>query len=261
MLFEVDLARTIIALLTLSYAAYSDVKTREISPWLWLIASLIALPLTLYEAWFLITKGYLLFCLLEVAIAIVFLPFIVYLFKKGLFGGADMLAYVFLIVDMPWYPVAFGVRSILPIPLLTLLYASLAVAIYIPIKVIKNLSDRKFNVHAEELGISGFKKIRLASSASVMTVKEYLSKKFWYPLEIIKETNNGIKRELRPYFHVEEEYEEHQKKLKELLDRGKIRENELIFVTYGIPFIVFMLIGFILALIIGDVPFRILLLF
>jgi len=261
LLFEIDLARTLIAIITLGYAAYTDIKTREITPWLWLVASLVSLPLTAYEAWFLISRGYSLFCLLEIVMALIALPFIFYLFRKGLFGGADMLAYIFLTVDMPWYPIAFGLRSIMPIPLLTLLYASLLVALFIPVKVIKNLSDKRFNEHAKEFGIKGLRKVRLASTATVMTVKEYLTKKFWYPLEVIEEEGNKVRRTLRPYFNVEEEYEDHQRMLKEMVDRGLIKEEDLIFVTYGIPFIVFMFLGFILALIIGDLPFRLLLAF
>lgn len=259
MLLEVDVARAFIALITLGYAAYTDIKTREITPWLWLVASVISFPLTAYEAWFLVVKGYALFCILELIMALVPLPFIIYLFKKGLFGGADMLAYAFLTVDMPWYPIAFGLRSILPIPLLTLLYASLLVALSIPIKIVKNLSSRRFNEHAEEFGIKGLRKLRLAATASVMTIKEYLSKKFWYPLEVFEEEGDGVKKTLRPHFNVEEEYEDHQRALREMIEKGLVKEDELIFVTYGIPFIVFMFLGFVLALAIGDIPFRFLL--
>lgn len=256
MLLEVDVARTIIALATLGYASYMDLKTREITPWLWIIASLIALPFTAYEAWFLVSKGYATFCILEIALSAMALPFIVYMYRKGLFGGADMLAYVFLMVDMPWYPIAFGLRSIIPIPLLTLFYASLVVGITVPFKMLKNLTSKKFREHARELNLKGIDLIKFSATASAMTVKEYLKKRFWFPLEILREEGDLVKRELRSHFNVEEEYEDHQKAIRELVNKGKVREEDIIFVTYGVPFVVFMFAGFIVSLVVGDYPIR-----
>ena len=44
--------------------------------------------------------------------------------------------------------------------------------------------------------------------------------------------------------------------MKELVDKGLISEDSEIFVTYGIPFIVYITAGLVLTLVLGDIPIR-----
>jgi preflagellin peptidase FlaK len=253
-----DVYRVILALVTLGYASYLDIKTREIPPKLWLVASLLALPATAYEAYVFALHGFLDYVLITIISSAVIVLVLAVMMIKGLIGGADVFALAFLTIDMPWYPYSFGGRAFLPIPLLTLFYATLVGLIWLPIKIASNLRRREFKEHAKELGVGGLKYLRLATSAKAVKVKDYMEMKFWYPLEVFEVKNGKLESKLRTVFSVDEEHEEHQKKLKELVERGLLSEDRLIFVTYGMPFLVYLTVGLILALLLGDIPLRVL---
>ncbi len=256
--FLADVYRVTLALITLLYASYKDIKTREIPPILWLVASILAIPATAYEALVLISKGFLGYVLLSFLSCGAVVALLVYLMLRGMMGGADVFAMAFLTVDMPWYPFSFGARAVVPVPLLTLFYAAVLAAAWIPLKMLKNLFSKEFRKHAEELGIRGGDLLRFAASAKAVTVKEYMKMKFWFPLEMFEEKDGKLVRMLRKSFNVEEEHEEHQRRLKELVERGLLNEDSLIFVTYGIPFLVYITAGLILSLFLGDIPLRVL---
>ncbi|NPA85680.1 MAG: hypothetical protein GXO07_06760 [Crenarchaeota archaeon] len=251
-----DAYRVGVALLTLLYASYLDLKTREIPPKLWLIASLLALPATLYEAHYFAARGALGYVVAVVVSSAIIIGILAFMSWKGLIGGADVLALAFLTVSVPWYPFSFGLRAFVPVPLLTLFYATILGVLWLPIRALSNLRSEKFLSHARELGLGGAKLLRLAASAKVVTVKEYMNMKFWYPLEIFKEKGEELEHELRTTFSVEEEHEDHQKRMKELVERGLLSEDRYIFVSYGVPFLVYITLGFVLALAIGDIPLR-----
>ncbi|ABU82581.1 A24 family peptidase C-terminal domain-containing protein [Ignicoccus hospitalis] len=256
-LWLLDVYRTALALVVLSYASYLDWKTREIPPKLWATAALLALPASLYEAVTLSSAGlgdYVVFSFLSGAIIILVLAL---LMLRNMMGGADVLAFLFITVDMPWYPFALGgPRALLPVPLLTLLYSTILAALWVPLRLISNLLNDDFVSHAKELNVTGLKLLRLATSARVVKVKDYFKMKFWFPLELVQYKDDKVERLLRTTFSIDEEYEDHQRKIKEFVDAGFLSEDEKIFVTYGIPFIIYITGGLLVALLIGDIPIR-----
>ena len=253
-----DVYRILLASITLLYASYLDVKTREIPPKLWLVSSMLAIPATIYEAYVFATHGFLDYVILSIVSSAVIVAALAAMMMKSLIGGADVLALAFLTVDMPWYPFSLGAKAFVPIPLLTLFYATVIAALWIPFKVISNLSKEEFRSHARELGVGGLKFLRLAASAKAVKISDYMKMKFWYPLEVLEERNGRIKVTLRNTFSIDEEYQEHQEKIKRLVEKGLVSQDRLIFVTYGVPFLVYITLGFFLSLLVGDIPLRLL---
>ena len=71
-------------------------------------------------------------------------------------------------------------------------------------------------------------------------------------LEEFKVTNEGIERTIRTSFDINEEYTDHQKLIRELISNGLLNPNDYIIITYGIPYIVPILLGTLLFMIFGD---------
>ena len=254
--FVADVYRILMASITLLYASYLDVKTREIPPKLWLVASILAAPATAYEAYVFATHGFLDYVILSIISSAAIVAVLAVMMMKSLIGGADVLALAFLTVDMPWYPFSLGAKAFVPVPLLTLFYATIVAALWIPFKIVSNLSKEEFRKHAKELGIGGLKFLRLAASAKAVKISDYMKMKFWYPLEVLEERDGRVEVSLRSTFAVDEEYQEHQEKIKKLVERGLVSRDRLIFVTYGVPFLVYITLGFFLSLLVGDIPLR-----
>ncbi len=100
-----------------------------------------------------------------------------------------------------------------------------------------------------------YKKVLLLFIGRPMRIKDFLESKHYYPLTVFKPSNEGVEVSYRLSFSVEEEdYRIHQDKLKELIDKGIVDPQQIIWVTYGIPYIVALLFGYLLLLVLGDYP-------
>jgi len=179
-------------------------------------------------------------------------PLLYYMYRIALLGGADMLAYLFLTFTIPYYPLVLGLRAISPMPFLVLLYASILAVLFGMFRFIRNLRDERFWEFVKEKGLSKRDALHYAMSGRIFSAKEYLNTKFWYLLERIEEKEDGVERKLLKRINLEEEPEEHKERIRELIEKGKLKVEEKVLASYGTPFLVYMLGGFILALLIGD---------
>ncbi len=247
-------SRLALALGVMTYAAYSDWKTREVEPKLWLITSIIGGILTITELYLLSTvaKNLFLWGLIDFLFSFLIFPFLYVMYKGGVLGGADMLAYLFLTFTLPWYPLILGIRAISPIPFLTLLYASISAIIFSLIRMVSNLLSKDFKDFMDKHEIRGLARLHYAMSGKVFRAEDYLKTKFWYLLSRFEEGEKGIEVEFRRRIDLEEEPADHRKEIKELIESGKISKDEKVLASYGMPFLVFMLFGLIMSLIIGD---------
>ncbi|ALU12582.1 hypothetical protein EYM_05410 [Ignicoccus islandicus DSM 13165] len=250
-IFGLEISKLVLALGVMGYAAYSDLKTREIEPKLWL-TGIIGAALTLIELYLVSGLSVALFklLLLELVFSLIIFPFLYVSYKMAMLGGADMLAYLFLSLTVPWYPLFLGLRAITPVPILTLLHATILAILIALVRLISNLLNPEFRKFLKENKIGLLGTLHYGLSGKVMKAKEYLRTDFWY---LIHEIENGIvKKELRKRVSIDEEPEDHRKAVKNSIEKGIIREDQYLMVTYATPFLVYMTLGFLATLVIGD---------
>ncbi len=227
--------RFIIGIIILTYASYTDIKTRRASDILWIIMSSIGAILLLTQY---LTIGF------ENIMILIFIPimigFIYILFQmRLLFGGADAKAIMALTILLPLQPNIYDLpiwgQSFMPASW-TVFVNSLIIFLFIPIfLLIYNLIQRNIKLPHALLGY----KMKLQKA----------KEKYVWPLEKIQD--GKTKLIIRPKeFDTKEEYNEFEKQ--------GITE---IWVTPKIPFMIPLLLGFICTFIFGDILYTIMNLF
>jgi len=245
--FVLEVSRFLLTIGVLGYCAIKDLKTREVSNKVWLLAVPIGLTLSLIQ--FLLTPNLLFVYFITVLFSCLLALGAFYL---GCFGGADAKAIIFLAVTLPFYPQFlpspfFGLsplgRFCLPLALLvTSLLAELLFACYLFLLNIKDLLTGK-KLFKDLKGAPPLKKLALLFSGRYFSREELEHKKFWLPLEQV-DTDGQIQITLLPnYEFCEIELEKLKKKLSH------------IWVTPGLPLLVFMFLGIFLLIFLGD-PFK-----
>ena len=242
------LTRACVCSATLIVASALDLRSREIPDELWLFAS----PITgILTALWLYGEPYLLpLALLSLALAAVIAALIYY---SGLTGGADAKALAFIAISMPllqpeYFRPALAMHPFLPVASFSnALVFSVLYSIYL---LAKNAywrlsTGRPFfeNVEGPLIAralvlIAGYKVRR----------EEFLRSRFLFPLEA---PAGGGKRKLILVARLDEERD---RELREWL--ASVDEPEYIWVSPGLPFVVFLTAGFLMALLHGDVLFH-----
>ncbi len=223
-----DLTIIVAILATLIYATYRDVKYRDIPEVTWLPASLLALGINLYQGNY--DLFHTAFSLLPAFILLV-MSFI------DLIGGADFLALLMISVAHPRF-------LIFPISFLTLFYSLLIPLALMLYYMILNI---KYGDVLRKIECVSGSKLNLKLFGRPMTIKDYLHKEFIYPLTVPAD------EELKGYvcrasFGSDDEEEKIKERIKDLVDRGLLSEESIIWVTPGLPHIAFFLVGYVLAL-------------
>ena len=221
-------SRLIVGFLILLYASYSDIKTRTAPNILWIIIGLFGFLFLIFEYFIM---G------IEDIFYLIFIPFMIIIFYflfqlLPFFGGADVKALMSLAILVPFEPVIlfFPIwSSIMPFSWI-ILSNSVFIYIIIPFSLLfYNLFRGDFIFPYCFLGY----KIELVKA----------KEKFVWPLEKIIDGKRKIS-----YFSMNKNIDEIYRKFE---DKGI---NE-IWVTPKIPFMIPLLIGFVLSFFIGDILF------
>ena len=250
-----------ISLAFLLFASWSDYKTREVTNRVWIVYAPIAIALSITELIF--YKSALLSIFgLSIGITVV-IAFI--LFYSAGFGGADSKALMCIAFALPFAPTALftpilasGVspisQNIFPITILSnsvLVAAFSAIALllynlFCRVKTGKKLFE---NTLANE---SAWKKFLVLVTGYQVSVAKLKAKWHIYPLEDIAEENGAatLNRKL-VIVPKDEGRDEIVTRLSEAVDAGKIGAN--VWATPGLPMLIFVTIGLIIALLLGDI--------
>jgi archaeal preflagellin peptidase FlaK len=257
-----DAARVAVTIAFLGYSSWSDYKTREVSNKVWAIYAPIALALTLaelllYESAELTTFG---LCFGLTA------GFALLLFYTGAFGGADSKAFMCIALALPFFPVAL-VTPILPdglsplsqilFPITILSNAVLIAAASALYLLLSNLAHKATShkplfegtLAGESLG----KKLVVLVTGQKFSLSALKAKWHIYPLEDIVETAAGegsLKRKL-VIVPKDEGRDEVVARLSKAAEEGRIGSK--VWATPGLPMLIFVTVGFILALVLGDI--------
>jgi preflagellin peptidase FlaK len=255
-----DTARIALTVIFLVYASWRDYKAREVSDKVWIVFAPIALALSLVT-FFLYDASQLTYFGVSVGITV---GFALLLFYTGGFGGADSKAFICIAFALPFFPVSIitplfneGIsplsQIIFPITILSnsVLVAALS-ALYL---LLRNLA--KHSTSGQELFEGTLSKESIGKKILVLITGQKFSldvlKAKWhiYPMEDVEEINNTdqLKRKL-VIVPNDEGREEILERLSKASQVGKI--GNTIWATPGLPMLIFVTVGLILALTVGD---------
>lgn len=248
---NLNLIAFLLSLIILLYAAYTDLKTREVPDQVWIIYFPLALILLIFRI--LLDPKLLAISLISIVIIFVISFSMLYV---GLFGGADFKAFICLSIALPMNPLPSLslLPSINPIFPLSIFYNayffSISMIIYsifmnVNWKIVKgkglfnDLSKTSFIMKIATL-ISGYK-----TEFGNLEKKVYL-----YPIEEFSNNNNGSHRRLRLFTNAEADRD---KLIETLKTNLKEMDRAEVWVSPATPLIFFVLLALISNIIIGDV--------
>jgi preflagellin peptidase FlaK len=254
-------AKVTLSLAFLLYASWSDYKTREVSNRVWVLFAPLALLLSLVEL-LLYEPSKLSFFGLSFGLTAV-IAFV--LFYSGGFGGADSKALMCIALALPFSPktlfapvLAAGVsplsQNLFPLTIFSnaVLFAA-ATGIYMLLYNIiwhKKTGKKTFDgtLATESIG----KKIIALITGYKVSVAKLKEKWHIYPMEDMEEENseNPVKRKL-VVVPRDEGRDEIVARLSKAVDAGKI--DAYVWATPGLPMLIFITIGLIIALLFGDI--------
>jgi preflagellin peptidase FlaK len=230
-----DTIRLLTGVTILLYASYTDVKTRRASNFLWLIMGSIGGIVLLIQYLTNDFQNYIYLIFIPLMIGFVYLLFQLRL----IFGGADAKALMAIAILVPFEPTIsqFPIWKGTLMPYSWSIFAnSIIIFLFIPILLLLyNISKRNLKIPYAFLGYK-------------MELKD-AKKKFVWPLETYK---NGK----RKFIYMPKDFDA-SKEYKEFEKQG----IDNIWVTPKIPFMIPLLIGFIIAFIFGDILYYIMNLF
>lgn len=245
--------RVLLCIVFLIYASWSDFKTREVSNWVWVIFAPLALILTSLQFVMFdpgLLQGYVLSFAATSALSIT-------LFYAGAFGGADAKAFICLSLALPFYPADILQPYSSPVsPLSQMLFtltifsnAVLLAALSVLYIMARNLlwkQRTKKNLFEGVEKEAKWRKILVLLSGYKADIAELEKKEYLYPLEDFDENE-------RKLFVVPKD--EDRKEIVARLQKAK-REGRLqngVWATPGLPMLIFVTIGLIVALVYGDI--------
>jgi len=235
------------------YASWSDYKTREVSNKVWAILAPSAFALTSLQFLMFAPESlqtYALSFIITSALSLV-------LFYAGAFGGADAKALICLSLALPSYPehllqLPYLVSPLFPITVFT--NAVLLAALSVFYAIIRNLfwkgrTKRGLFEGLEKESIG--RKILTLLCGYKVKIDELERKEYLYPLEDIFVTETGESRRKLLVFPKDEERKDIVERIVKARNGGKF-ENE-VWGTPGLPMLIFITAGLIVALAFGDI--------
>ena len=245
--------RVVISLVFLSYASWHDYRSREISNRVWVFYAPLGLTLTLLQ----------IFATNQSSLIVLALSFVVLtgmtfaLFYIGFFGGADVMAFICLSLALPFELVSFK-------PLLGVVSPIYSISIFgnaVLASAVTAVGILLYNILCFTRTSGGFfegledepinKKILALLTGYKIELSTLKRKLFLAPMEELSRGDDGrIVHRLRLFKRTDVEREASVAKLEEF--RGDLQK---IWVTPYLPYIVFITIGLVMTLFVGDIMF------
>jgi len=247
---NLNLLAFLVSLGFLVLSAYSDLKTREVSNWVWaayLPVAMVILGLRLFVA-----PGLLIVSLVSI-LSILCISYL--MFRFGLFGGADLKALACLGVALPTAPMTQLIPSTTPNPLfpLAVLYNayffSVSVILYSFVRNVYWKSRKGRMLFTDYVRTSLGEKV-VALLSGYRTDFETLRRKVHlYPMEEIRIANGVTYRRLKFSINAEADRNQLINSLEPLLSDS---QKEAVWVSPGIPLLFFIMIALISTGLICD---------
>lgn len=247
-----DGARIVLCLVFLVYASWSDYKSREVSNKVWLIFGPLALLLTGTQILFFASQPFQLVTFYVLSFAITS-GLAITIFYVGGFGGADAKALMCIALALPVYPsnlLSHYVGFVSPLFPITIFSNSVLLgALSVFFAIFQNLIWTTKNKESlfEGLKTESVARKILAIISGYKIKLSKLDNSHMFPLEDIETTDDGEKS---PKLLVFPNYDERENIIKRLKEN---KPNGWVWATPGLPLLIFITAGLIIALIIGDI--------
>jgi preflagellin peptidase FlaK len=252
--------RVLTSLTLLIYASWSDYKTREVSNNVWILFAPLAFALTFADLYLYESSDALFSYSISFGLTA---AFAIILFYTGGFGGADAKALMCLALALPFYPenlpkplsgeispISQSFFSIAVFSNSVLLAAATAVYLFFYNVFWHKKTRRKLFEEGYQNESLGRKILVLITGYKVSTSK---LKEKWhlYPLEDTEENpENGFKRKL-VLIPKDEDRNAIVERLTKAVEAEKIQDT--VWATPGLPMLIFITAGLIIALFFGDI--------
>jgi preflagellin peptidase FlaK len=248
----VDAARILLSLVMLGYTSWIDLRTREIYDLVWVVFGALGLILAAYEIYI----GAL--TIMGLVVPVVFSSVLsILLGYLGLFGGADVEAFIALALLNPFPPrhlePILGMVSVI-YPLTLFSNSALAGASFAVVLLARNLAlalggKRLFENHGADPLL---KKLVVMFTGRRVSLESVRGPPFQYPLEHPpEEGGSGWRLVLMPDINDDDAAWETFRRL----EGEGIRET---WVSHTLPFLVFITVGYLMTLVLGDVALTVL---
>ena len=239
--------------LILLYACYSDLKTRTVANEVWLLMIGVGIPLAIYNVYlqgvpFLFRFGF--------SLSVTFLLSALF-FYLNLFGGADAKSLIGIAVLIPINPLSTAAQILDPFPfaITSLFNGAIASAFFLlfllPVMVVHNVLNLDFNEFKQNLRLVG---IGYRKPITVLANPNHKHLRLLHSYDAGEAEGSDVKRKF--VLGGVELDDETIEKLKTYREQGRIDED--VWVTPGLPYMLFITAGFFSALFYGNVILRIL---
>ncbi|XGI84312.1 A24 family peptidase C-terminal domain-containing protein [Halorutilales archaeon Cl-col2-1] len=264
-----DVARGVIALSVFGYASYRDILERRVRDEVWYPLVAVGVVALGVDLLLLDTERVAVFTLISLIFGGVFGYFF---YRVGAFGGADMKAIVVLSLLFPVYPDFWGlpvVRSEAGIFILTVLGNTVVAGALYPLGLfVENILRHGFSnpvlmvvgrqVKVDDLHTRHGRILRLPDESMTFSgtdldfFRDYVD---WRGVESLSDVDFSdlrLRRFVNETDWVTDDIENDEEEMRRILKAEKV------WITPGIPFIVPMTVGLVVALIYGDVVYAVL---
>lgn len=234
--------------------SFFDLKTREVPDKVWLIYGPLGLVLTAYRTY--VDPSHLFLTAVSLGFSILVAFGLVFF---GLCGGADAKALICLALTLPLPPRVINpilgfVHPFFPIVVLVIGYVcSFSIAIWMLGKNITQLTRLKSRMFEGLEHEPAWKKALALVTGFPTELGKLQSTFYLYPMEKVVEDERGTRRTLQAYSNADVDRQQVLSEFTESL--GKVGSPSKVWVTPGLPMLVFILFAIVITLTVGDLVF------
>lgn len=250
----VEFAAVVVSLFFLSLGSVFDLRTREVDDWVWLVYGPIGLCLTVVRL--ILDPGALFVTIASIGITTLISLGLTYF---GLFGGADSKAIICLGLTLPlnptYIPSFLGyVHPFFPLVVLIAGFiCSASLGVWFGLRNFLTYVKERHRMFEGLEGETPWKKAMACILGYPARLSQLRTQFYLYPMEEVAVEGNTFHRSLKLYLSMETDRDQVVRELTDSLTRLGFDGN--VWVTPGIPMLVFILIGLILTLVFGDIIF------
>lgn len=237
-MLQLSLLQYAFALGVLAYASICDLKTREVSNWVWVLAYPTGFALTIAAV---ATDALNVEpVILSVGISLV-LGFVLLYF--GFYGGADAKALIFVALTFPAYPTAFKPflgGTALP-PVLTMFCNSVLLSLIYPLTIFTLNAKDVFRGKKmfEGINVTSREKALLLFTAKKVSLDKLDKSLAYFPSEMVVKQDGKLTRKLLHFIKAETDLSPYLANLKE---NRELYKNGVL-ATPTMPFIIFFVLA------------------
>ncbi|MGA8904586.1 MAG: A24 family peptidase C-terminal domain-containing protein [Candidatus Bathyarchaeia archaeon] len=243
-----------ITLVILTVASICDIRTREVPDKVWLIYGPAGLALTVYRTY--VDPSQMLFTALSIGFSILLAFGLVFF---GVSGGADAKGLICLSLTLPLPPAILSpllgyVFPFFPIVVVvTGYFCTLSVVVWLLAKNLVLLTRLRSGMFKGLEGEPTWKKALAFITGFPTSVRQLQSTFYLFPMEKVVDDQDGAHRTFQLYSNADVDREP---VLTEFINSmRKVGSPDIVWVSPGLPLLVFILIAVIIVLTVGDPVF------